>query len=68
MTKLSKAVEKSLKIRGHSRDGIAQFLIPHFSWEQTTFMLANRQHLRLVKMAGPDITAYRTLLSEGGTS
>ncbi len=68
MSKLRKAVEKGLKIRGHSRDVIAQFLIPQFSWEQTTFMLANRQHLRLVKVAGPDITAYRALLYEGGTS
>jgi len=68
MAKLRKAVEKGLKIRGHSRDVIAQFLIPHFSWEQTTFILANRQHLRLVKVAGPDITAYRALLYEGGAS
>ena len=67
-TKLSKAVEKALKIRGHSRDVIAQFLIPRFSWEQTTFILANRQHLRLVKVAGPDITAYRALLYGGGAS
>jgi hypothetical protein len=68
MAKLRKAVEKGIEIRGHSRDVIAQFLIPHFSWEQTTFILANRQHLRLVKVAGPDITAYRTLLCEGGAS
>ena len=68
MAKLKEAVEKGLKIRGHSRDVIAQFLIPLFSWEQTTFILANRQHLRLVKVAGPDITAYRALLSEGGVS
>jgi hypothetical protein len=68
MAKLKKAVEKGLKIRGHSRDVIAQFLIPHFSREQTTFMLANRQHLRLVKVAGPDITAYRAQLFEGGAS
>ena len=68
MAKLRKAVEKGLEIRGQSRDVIAQFLIPHFSWEQTTFILANRQHLRLVKVAGPDITAYRTLLCEGGAS
>ena len=68
MAKLSKAVEKGLKIRGHSRDVIAQFLIPHFSWEQTTFILANRQHLRLVKVSAPDITAYQTLLSEGDAS
>ena len=68
MAKLRKAVEKGLKIRGHSRDVIAQFLIPHFSGEQTTFILANRQHLRLVKVAGADITAYRALLYEGGAS
>ena len=68
MTKLRKAVEKGLKIGGHSRDVIAQFLVPYFSWEQTTFMLANRQNLRLVKVAGPDITAYRALLCEGGAS
>lgn len=68
MAKLRKAVTKALEIRGHSRDVIAQFLIPRFSWEQTTFILANRQHLRLVKVAGPDITAYRALLYEGGAS
>jgi len=68
MAKLRQAVEKALKIRGHSREVIAQFLIPRFSWEQTTFILANRQHLRLVKVAGPDITAYRALLCQGGAS
>jgi transposase len=68
MAKVNKAVEKALNIGAHSRDGIAQFLIPGFSWERTTFMLAKRQHLRLVKVAGPDITAYRTLLCEGGAS
>jgi hypothetical protein len=68
MAKLRKAVEKALKVRGHSRDVIVQFLIPRFSWEQTTFILANCQHLRLVKVARPDITAYRTLLCKGGAS
>jgi len=68
MAKLRKAVEKGLEIRGHSRDVIAQFLIPRFSWENTTFILANHHHLRLVKVAGPNITAYRELLSEGGAS
>ena len=68
VAKLRKAVEKALEIRGHSRDVIAQFLIPRFSWERTTFVLANRQHLRLVRVAEPNITAYRELLSEGGAS
>jgi transposase len=65
MAKVRGAVEKALKIRGHSRDVIAQFLIPYFSWGQTTFTLANRQHLRLVKIADPDIRAYRQLLCQG---
>ena len=68
MAKLKKAVEKSLYIRAHSRDAIAQYLVPRFSWQQTTFILANRKHLRLVEVAGPDITAYRALLYEGGAS
>lgn len=68
MAKLREAVERGLEIRGHSRDIIAQFLTPHLSWEQTTFLLANRQHFRLVKVDRPDITAYRELLYKGGAS
>ena len=68
MAKLRQAVEKALNIGAHSRDAIAQFLIPRFSWKQTTFILAHREHLRLVKVAGPDITAYRALLYGGGVS
>jgi transposase len=68
MAKLRRAVEKALLIRAHSRDAIAQFLIPRPSWRQTTFLLAGLEHLRLVKVAGPNISAYRTLLSEGGAS
>jgi len=68
LAQLSKAVEKGFNIRGHSRDVIAQFLIPGFSWENTTFMLANRQHLRMVRVAGPDIGVYRQLLGQGGAS
>jgi transposase len=66
MAKLREAVEKGLNTRVHSRDGIAQFLIPRFSWRQTTFILDTRQHLRMVEVARPDITAYRTLLDQGG--
>jgi transposase len=66
--RLRQAVEKAVNIRAHSRDAIVQFLNPGASWRQTTFILANRQHLRLVKVAGPDIRAYRTLLCQGGGS
>ncbi len=68
MAKLRQAVEKALSMRVHSRDAIAQFLIPRFPWWQTTFLLDRGQHLRHVKVARPDITAYRTLLYQGGAS
>jgi transposase len=68
MVKVREAVEKGLIKGAHSRDGIALFLIPRFSWGQGTFILAKRQHLRLVKVARPEITAYRSLLHEGGAS
>jgi transposase len=66
MAKLRQAVEKALGIRAHSRDAIAQFLIPRPSWRQTTFLLDGREHLRRVKVAAPQISAYRTLLCDGG--
>ena len=66
MAKLRWAIERALRIRAHSRDAIAQYLIPRSSWPPSTFLLDGREHLRWVKVAGPDISAYRTLLSNGG--
>ena len=68
MAKLRQAVDKALGIGAHSRDVIRQFLIPRASWRQTTFLLDGREHLRRVKVAAPQISAYRTLLSHGGGS
>jgi transposase len=68
MSKLREAVKKALLIRAHSRDGIAQFLIPRFSCRQTSFLLDGREHLRRVKVVKPEISIYRTLLSEGGVA
>jgi hypothetical protein len=66
MAKLKWAIERALRIRSHSRDAIAQYLIPRSSWPPSTFLLDGHKHLRWVKVAGPDISAYRTLLSNGG--
>jgi transposase len=66
--KVREAVEKALLIRAHSRDAVLQFLRPGFSWEQTAFLLDGREHLRLVRVAKPDLSLYSTLLSEGGAS
>jgi transposase len=66
MVRLRIAVEKALQIHAHSRDAVLQFLVPRFSWRNTTFLLEGRQHLRLVKAAKPDLSAYQNLLSQGG--
>ena len=66
MDKLRVAVEKALLIHAHSRDAVLQFLVPRFSWRNTTFMLDRCKHLRLIKVSKPDLSAYRNLLSPGG--
>jgi transposase len=65
---LTKAVEKALTMRVHTRDAIAQFLTPPDPWRQTTFRLDGREHLRRVKIDANDIAAYRQLLAEGGVA
>jgi len=60
------AVDKGLSMGTHSRDAIMQFLIPQISWRDTTFLLGRFEHLRLVQVRCPDISAYRELLSGGG--
>lgn len=60
------AVEKGLRMRAHTRDAVAQFLAPPEPWEQTTFRLDGREHLRQVKVAEADVGAYRTLLAGVG--
>jgi len=62
---LAAAVERGLVMRAHSRDAIAQFLWPTEPWEQTTFRLDGREHLRQVKVASSDVRAYQGLLVGG---
>ena len=66
MAKLRVAVEKALLIHAHSRDAILQYLVPHFSWRNTTFMLDGCKHLHLIKVRKPDLSVYRNLLLPGG--
>jgi hypothetical protein len=65
MAKIREAAEKALLIHAHSRDAILQFLVPHFSRRNTTFVLDGRKHFRLVNVGKPDIGAYGSLLSTG---
>jgi len=68
LARLRHAVEKGLNVRAHSRDAILQFLFPRSSWPFTTFTLERRDHLRRITVAQPDLSAYRTLLSQGGVA
>jgi transposase len=66
LPRLQRAVERGLSIGAHSREAIAQFLIPGPFWPPPTFSLDGHPHLCLVQVAGPDITAYGELLHDGG--
>jgi len=63
---LSVAVERGLTLRAHTRDAIAQFLIPAEPWAQTTFRLDGREHLRHVQVTAGDVRSYQGLLAGGG--
>jgi len=60
--RLQQAVEKALIVRAHSRDAIAQFLIPRAAWPETTFWLDGCAHLHRVQVNRPDLSAYQSLL------
>jgi transposase len=68
LDRLAAAVEAGLRSRAHTRDAIAQFLLPREDWRTTTFSLDGREHLRHVVVAATDVAAYRVLLSPGGAS
>jgi transposase len=58
------AVRQGLRLRTHSRDAIAQYVFPTEPWGETCFRLDGREHLRHVRVAQVDPTAYRSLLQE----
>jgi hypothetical protein len=64
--RLAAAVEQGLRVRAHSRDAIAQFLLPREDWRATTFSLDGREHLRRVVVRATEVSAYRDLLPIGG--
>jgi transposase len=66
VARLREAVQKALLIHAHSREAVLQFLVPRFSWPNTTFLLDGHKHLRLVKVGKPDLAAYGDLLSQEG--
>ncbi|KKL59739.1 hypothetical protein LCGC14_2212320, partial [marine sediment metagenome] len=65
---LTKAVEKSLRLRVHNKDGIKQFLPAYKPSEPATFKLAGREYLQAVKVSKANIGDYGELLCCGGLS
>ena len=63
---LTAAIEQALRMGGHGRDEVAQYLAPPEPWELTTFQLDDRPHLRQVKVQCADVRAYNGLLQAGG--
>lgn len=65
---LTTAVQKALKCRVHTKDGIEQFLAGCRPWRQTSFKLGRSEHLRLVQISQSDVGAYGGLLGQGGVA
>lgn len=65
--RLTRAVEKALRVHGHSRDAVAQFLYGEEAWAVPRFGLDGRDHLKGIRVEAPRIPAYQSLL-EGGAS
>jgi transposase len=66
LQQLTMAVEKALRHRVGTKDGLAQFLPNAVPWRQTVFPLAGGHHLRLVQISKADVHQYGTLLGHGG--
>jgi transposase len=62
MTKVSKAIDKALRLRRCNRDVIANYLYPDEAFTPPTFCLDGREHLQGVIVQMPDLSAYQTLI------
>ena len=62
LTKVTKAVDKAMRLRRCNRDVVAQYLYPDEPFSPPTFPLDGREHLQGVCVHAPDLTAYQALL------
>lgn len=66
LSRLSRAVEKALRVNAVSRDVVALYLYPDERPEALIFRLDGRDHLRGVTVAKPDLQAYSALMPAEG--
>jgi hypothetical protein len=68
LKQITKAVEKALTFRVHSKDAIEQFLPNNKQYSPATFKLAGREYLRAVRVSKANVKDYAELLSPGGAA
>lgn len=66
MGRLTRAVRKAAEMEIYTRDGVAQLIYSREYYRKTTFNLDGREHLRMVRVARTDLSAYRELMAVGG--
>ena len=66
LQQLTRAVEKALRHRVGTKDGLAQFLPNTVPWRQTIFSVAGGRHLRRVQISKAEVRQYGALLGHGG--
>ena len=66
MPTVQKAVEKALKVRAYRFEAVCHFLRSHSTFSPPVFRLDGREHLAFVRVASPDISAYRALAFRRG--
>lgn len=64
LRELTTAVEKALRYRITTKEGLEQFLPG--PQQPPTFLLAGRKHLRLVQIREAQVSAYTGLLAKRG--
>lgn len=65
LPRVRRALEQALHVGAITRDAVAQFLYPRENWRVTTFSLEGHPHLRLVRVAAPDLAPYLALVGGG---
>lgn len=62
LEKVTKAVDKAMRLRRCNRDVVAQYLYPDEPFSPPTFPLDGREHLQGVCVQAPNLNAYQALL------
>ena len=68
LDQLTSAIQKALRQRVHTPEGIEQFLAGGTPWRQSSFRLGRSRHLRLVQISKSDVSDYGALLGPGGVA